>query len=406
MARTKTTEMSTITAAQLADGDWVPVVDVSDTTMSSTGTNKKLAKSQLAEAAGVTAHLADTSDAHDASAISFSATGNIVATDVQAAIAELDSEKIAAATLATNGNLLTRAAGVPAEVTRPALAADSAFTAQFITPCANGTSSTTARPTSSGVVMWVGAVEPENMAAGDIWIQSELSPLDFPDLSMWFDASVASSITSSGGAVSQWSDLSGNARHATQSTAGAKPTTGSSTVNTLNALSFDGGDELATASLADASDRTTYVVVDANSHDATRRVIIEGSTGTLAYSQLQMEIGAGNQLTALGHDNSTNVYTATAAGTFSTSPQIATYRRTDGGTIKIYEGDTEAASVAIGAVSDSSSTYATIGNARPSTGGRQFKGLICEILDFTTAHTANQRAAVWNYLADKWGITL
>lgn len=97
MARTKTTEMSTITAAQLADGDWVPVVDVSDTTMSSTGTNKKLAKSQLAEAAGVTAHLADTTDAHDASAISFSATGTISSTDVQAAIAELDSEKAAVA---------------------------------------------------------------------------------------------------------------------------------------------------------------------------------------------------------------------------------------------------------------------------------------------------------------------
>jgi hypothetical protein len=93
VARTKTTETSSITAAQLADGDLIPVIDVSDTTMSSTGTNKKLAKSQLAEAAGVTAHLADTNDAHDASAISFSATGNIVATDVQAAIAELDSEK-------------------------------------------------------------------------------------------------------------------------------------------------------------------------------------------------------------------------------------------------------------------------------------------------------------------------
>ena len=66
----------------------------------------------------------------------------------------------------------------------------------------------------------------------------------------------------------------------------------------------------------------------------------------------------------------------------------------------------ESASVAIGAVSDTSATYATIGNARPSTGGRQWKGAICEILDFTTAHTANQRAAVWAYLATKWGITL
>jgi hypothetical protein len=39
------------------------------------------------------AHISDTSDAHDASAISFSPAGSIAATDVQAAIAELDTEK-------------------------------------------------------------------------------------------------------------------------------------------------------------------------------------------------------------------------------------------------------------------------------------------------------------------------
>lgn len=43
----------------------------------------------------VTAHVGDSSAAHAASAISFSATGNIASTDVQAAIAELDSEKAA-----------------------------------------------------------------------------------------------------------------------------------------------------------------------------------------------------------------------------------------------------------------------------------------------------------------------
>lgn len=47
----------------------------------------------FATATGLSDHLADPTDAHDASAISFSATGNIVATDVQAAIAELDTEK-------------------------------------------------------------------------------------------------------------------------------------------------------------------------------------------------------------------------------------------------------------------------------------------------------------------------
>jgi hypothetical protein len=46
------------------------------------------------EAAGaVAAHTGDTSDAHDASAVSFAPAGGIAATDVQAAIVELDSEK-------------------------------------------------------------------------------------------------------------------------------------------------------------------------------------------------------------------------------------------------------------------------------------------------------------------------
>jgi hypothetical protein len=45
--------------------------------------------------AAVAAHEGDTSDAHDASAVSFSPTGALASTDVQAAIAELDTEKSA-----------------------------------------------------------------------------------------------------------------------------------------------------------------------------------------------------------------------------------------------------------------------------------------------------------------------
>lgn len=97
MAKRKTTELTTITAAALADGDWFPVVDVSDTTDSSTGTNKKIAKSELAEAAGVTAHLSDAVDAHDASAISYNGSSNLSATEVEAALDELDAEKAAVA---------------------------------------------------------------------------------------------------------------------------------------------------------------------------------------------------------------------------------------------------------------------------------------------------------------------
>ena len=63
---------------------------------------------------------------------------------------------------------------------------------------------------------------------------------------LWLDASDAASITSSGGAVSQWSDKSGNAHHATQSVAASKPTTGANTQNGLNVLTFDGVDDYLT----------------------------------------------------------------------------------------------------------------------------------------------------------------
>src|SRR5574343_36270 len=50
----------------------------------------------------ISGHIADTTDAHDASAISFSPTGNIASTDVQLAIAEVDSEKVEGPASATD----------------------------------------------------------------------------------------------------------------------------------------------------------------------------------------------------------------------------------------------------------------------------------------------------------------
>lgn len=52
-------------------------------------------------------HITDASDAHDASAISFSPAGNLAATDVQAAIAELDTEKLAATATVSGADGIT-----------------------------------------------------------------------------------------------------------------------------------------------------------------------------------------------------------------------------------------------------------------------------------------------------------
>lgn len=83
--------------ATLAAGDELVVA--------SSGTNKKIAYSDLvtqvvATASNATqseldAHVNDATDAHAASAISFSPTGSIAATDVQAAIAEVATDAAA-----------------------------------------------------------------------------------------------------------------------------------------------------------------------------------------------------------------------------------------------------------------------------------------------------------------------
>ncbi len=54
----------------------------------------------------------------------------------------------------------------------------------------------------------------------------------------WYDASDLSTITDSGGSVSQWDDKSGNGLHLSQGTGSAQPETGSEKINGLNALDF------------------------------------------------------------------------------------------------------------------------------------------------------------------------
>lgn len=56
----------------------------------------------------------------------------------------------------------------------------------------------------------------------------------------WYDASNAASITSSGGLVSQWDDISGSGRHLAQATSSLQPTTGTTTQNGRNVIVFDG----------------------------------------------------------------------------------------------------------------------------------------------------------------------
>ena len=106
MADTKITDLASLTGAGSASTDLAVVVDVSDTTMAASGTDKKMTLAELATAitthgslatdAELAAHTGDTTDAHAASAITFTPVGTIAATDAQTAIAEVATDAASA----------------------------------------------------------------------------------------------------------------------------------------------------------------------------------------------------------------------------------------------------------------------------------------------------------------------
>lgn len=65
-----------------------------------------------------------------------------------------------------------------------------------------------------------------------------------------FDATSGGSPVTNGTGVARWEDQSGNARHVTQATSGARPIFRATGLNSLPSCEFDGGDILSRASVA------------------------------------------------------------------------------------------------------------------------------------------------------------
>lgn len=80
-------------------------------------------------------------------------------------------------------------------------------------------------------------------APGIVKASAAFTPASLPTLAFWFDGALGVT-DAGGGAVSQWADQSGNANHLTQATAGLRPTTGTRTINGINAIDFDGTESL------------------------------------------------------------------------------------------------------------------------------------------------------------------
>ena len=80
----------------------------------------------------------------------------------------------------------------------------------------------------------------------NLWTPAEISTV------LWLDAADASTITTVGGAVSQWNDKSGNGRNAVQGASSSRPTYTTNALNNKSVLTLDGTDDFMTVPHADA----------------------------------------------------------------------------------------------------------------------------------------------------------
>jgi len=235
---------------------------------------------------------------------------------------------------------------------------------------------------------------------------------------VWLDAADTSTISTTGVSVTQWNDKSANAYTFTQGTALSRPTSGLTTRNSKNVITFDGGDSLGSTAAA-----STWAYL----HSATSTVFIAAKNDLSTYGALMgtnNDTGV-NRGFVIAQNSSANgdvgVYTTsgtavvvnnvTASGLIGTATYFYTSIVGDPGNgtaanrsiIKVKAGTDQKNNAATAAANSSTSTFnLQIGNA--GNGASPYTGAICEIIIYNSILSAGDITSVNSYLATKWAI--
>lgn len=261
---------------------------------------------------------------------------------------------------------------------------------------------------------------------GDSW------PFNFtPDAlspALWLDASDTSTITESGGAVSQW-DNKGSLGNFTQATGALQPTTGATTLNGLNVVSFDEA-YLTSADTASAykflHDGTKYIVAAAwkpgNTANPQGIYPLAGnnssSSGQVGFSLNYDDNPVSSRNNVLQHgvffgssgnfnvlNNSAN--NSIAANTFSVTTLLAdpdNATAANRSEMFVNTGSAVKNNSATNSVSSSDPSFA-LDIGASGDGDFRLEGAIAEIVIVSGANaTEENRIALRDYLNDKWAV--
>lgn len=227
---------------------------------------------------------------------------------------------------------------------------------------------------------------------------------------LWLDAADSSTITESSGAVSEWRDKSGNSRHATQGVSANQPTV--STVNSINALLFDGVSEyMAVGSAVIPTTHSLFMVIV-----PTIEAVIGAALGQWAPSEtgrfgvaINQNAGTGDAQSGLLNIFNASATNGSAAAGLANHTAIAneptlveSICNTGTEQWKLLKNGTEYESATVPSVYQGINT--SIGILSPSLARYPYDGLICEVVIVGEVVSAATRQLIEGYLAHKWGL--
>ena len=211
-------------------------------------------------------------------------------------------------------------------------------------------------------------------------------PTDIAGLVAWFDPSDTATITESGGLVSQMNDKSGNTRHLLQATGTKQPGTGVRTLNGLNVLDYDGGDNLAIASTTGVSSPYTCFVVASPDGAGNWNQFVGG------LSSWEMVFHSGPSVFSFGVGTWTGLPSITATNPYICELQV--------------NGASTTFCVNDGSRATTSSTTALGRISHGSYGGADdhLNGYVAESIFYDSALSSGDLTTVRDYLNTKWAV--
>lgn len=230
------------------------------------------------------------------------------------------------------------------------------------------------------------------------------SPLSLSP-TLWLDASDTATITSSANRVSAWADKSGNGNNATQSIAGLKPTTNTTTMNGRNVLDFS-SNLIVTPSITLSSANTVFFVFTSSSSAA--QILMEQSANwNTNVGQIHVINNATSYVSGYnrGASASTNGDAATLTTRTSGAHQL-TFQ--GGGSYATLLAWQDAAALSKASVYNNTSGVSNASaalNIGDRSGGAvaPLAGSLAEVIVYNSALSTTDRQAVEGYLKNKWG---